>query len=514
MLEGLMAALSPGHLLALCIGTVAGIVIGALPGFTATMGTALLVPFTFALSPGEGLAMLGALYIAAMLADAIPACLVNTPGTPSAMATALDGFPLTKQGRGQAAIVASAFGALAGTLIGGLCYLFIAAPLATVSLRFGPPEFFWVGVFSLTIIGSLAGGSLLKGVAGGLFGLLISTVGLSQTGAVARYTFGVPELRGGVSLVAGLIGVFALPQVISMVADRRQNSYVAKYESRRGVVLDTIREVLRKPFHLLRSGAIGTFIGILPGAGGPVASLVSYNEAVRWSRDRSRFGKGAIEGVTASEIAGNAAAPGSMVPLLGLGVPGSGPAAVIGGALLLHGLQPGPELFATDSALVYGFGWSLILAGFATYLFGSVFSRVLARMVTIPVRLLVPIIVFLSVIGSYALRNTMIDVYVMLVLGVICYLLSKVGFHAGPIGLGLILGPIVEPALTQSIALARSSSVVSVFFARPLSLVLILLTLVSVVWAIWSRRKGARSDGPGEPGAPTADRATTTVPHG
>lgn len=497
MLDGLLVALTPNYLIALCIGTLAGIAIGALPGFTATMGTALLVPFTFAAPPGQGLAMLGAVYVSAMFADSVPACLVNTPGTPSAMATAFDGYPLTKQGKGQKAIVASCFSALVGTLVGGLALLFVAAPLSTVALTFGPPEFFWFGIFAVTIIGSLAGDSLPKGIAGGLFGMLIGTVGLSQTGAVARYTFGVPELRGGLSLVAGIIGVFAIPQVISMIVDRGENKVVATYERHRGVVLETIREVLGKPVHMFRSAFIGTFIGILPGAGGPVASLLSYNEAVRWSRDRSRFGKGDLRGVTASEIAGNAAAPSSMVPLIGLGVPGSGPAAVIGGALLLHGLRPGPELFATDKTLVYGFAFSLILAGFTTYLFGSVLSRALARMVSIPVRLLAPIIIFLSVIGSYAIRNSMIDVYLMIGLGIACYVLAKLGFHPGPIGLGLILGPIVEPALVQSIALAEASSIVNVFLARPVSIMVIVLTVASVAWTLWSRRGGARDDATG-----------------
>ncbi|MGH3383216.1 MAG: tripartite tricarboxylate transporter permease [Nocardioidaceae bacterium] len=492
MLDGLMAALTPGYLVYMCIGVLAGIVVGALPGFTATMGTALMLPFTFALPPGQGFAMLAALYVAAMFADSVPACLVNTPGTPSAVATALDGYPMTKQGRGQAALIASCFSALVGTLIGGLAFLLLSQPLAEVALTFGPPEFFWIGVFALTIIGSIAGDSLLKGIAGGCLGMLIGAVGISATGAVPRYTFGTPELLGGISIVAALIGIFAIPQVIQMVRDRRADPYVAEFTRRRGVTWQTIRDILSRPVNLLRSSLIGTAIGILPGAGSPVASLVSYNEAVRWSKDKASFGRGNVDGVVASESSGNSAAGGAMVPLVALGIPGSAPAAVIYGALLLQGLRPGPELFASDASLVYSFAWSVMLAGVVTFVLGMVLAGGLARMVMIPVRLLAPVILFLSVIGSYAIRSSVMDVFLMLGLGVGIYFLSLLGFHPGPIGLGVILGPIVEPALVQSLSIAKSSSVAAVFFGRPISIVLIVLTVFSAGWVVFSQVKDAR----------------------
>ena len=492
MLDGLLVALTPASLFFIAVGVLAGILVGALPGFTATMGTALLLPFTFVLPPEQGLAMLGALYVASQMADAIPACLVNTPGTPSAMATAWDGFQLTKQGRGQAAIVASGFSALIGTFVGGLTFMFLSAPLADIALRFGPPEFFWIGVFALTLIGSIAGDSLLKGIAGGLLGLLVGTIGISETGAVTRYTFGIPDLRAGLNVVAALIGVFAVPQILSMVAERRKNLTIATYERRRGITLATIKEVLSKPGNLLRSSAIGTLVGILPGAGGPIATLVSYNEAVRFSKDRKRFGKGALEGVVASEAAGNGAAGGAMVPLVALGIPGSAPAAVILGALLLQGIQPGPQFFVSQPVVVYSFAWAIILSGVATFIIGAFLAGSLARMVLIPVRFLAPIVLFLSVLGSYAIRNNMVDVILMFGLGVIVYLLWKAGFHPGPIGLGIILGPIVEPALVQSMAMAQAQTVPGVFLASTVSKVLIVLTIVSVAWILWSNKREAR----------------------
>jgi putative tricarboxylic transport membrane protein len=408
------------------------------------------------------------------------------------MATAWDGFPLTKQGRGQAAIVASGFSALVGTFVGGFTFMFLSAPLADIALRFGPPEFFWVGVFALTIIGSIAGDSLIKGIAGGLFGLLVGTIGISETGAVTRYTFGLADLRAGLNVVAALIGVFAIPQILSMVAERREQLTIATYERQRGVTLATIREVLSKPVNLLRSSLIGTLVGILPGAGGPVATLVSYNEAVRWSKDRKKFGKGALEGVVASEAAGNGAAGGAMVPLVALGIPGSAPAAVILGALLLQGIQPGPQFFVSQPVVVYSFAWAIILSGVATFFIGAFLAGGLARMVLIPVRLLAPIVMFLSVLGSFAIRNNMVDVFLMLGLGVLVYFLWKAGIHPGPIGLGIILGPIVEPALVQAMAMAQALPATDVFLGSAVSKVLIALTAVSIAWILWINRRERR----------------------
>ncbi len=489
MIEGLMQALTPTYLLWITVGVTIGMVVGTLPGLTATMGTALLVPFTFALPPGAGVAMLGGLYVCAMFSDAIPAVLVNTPGTPAAMATAFDGHPMVLQGRGQEAIVASCFSSALGTLFGAACYLLLAWPLITIALKFGPPEFFWLGVFALTIIGSLAGDSVLKGLAGGAIGLLISSVGISHGNELARFTFGVPELRGGVSLVAALIGVFAIPQVLSMVAELRKKEFIAEYKPKSGETLKTISKVLAHPVHVVRSAVIGALIGILPGAGSPIAALVSYNEAVRWSKDKSGYGKGDLRGVTASEIANNAAAPAAMIPLVTLGVPGSAPAAVIAGALMLRGLNPGPELFQSDGTLVFSFGWSLLIAGIVTFILGSLFAPLLVRIIRIPLRLLAPLIMLLAVIGAFAIRNNIFDVYIMLGLGVFVFLIRRLGFHPGPIGLGLILGPIIEPSLVQALYISDATSIGRVFFTGTLNIILIALSVLSISFVVWTRRR-------------------------
>lgn len=494
MLEGLLSILNVGTLSVLVLGVLMGIVVGALPGFTATMGTALLLPFAFTMSIENGLAMLGGLYIAAMFSDAIPACLVNTPGTPAAMATALDGYPMTQRGEGQRAIVASGFSSMVGATLGGLTFLLLSAPLTIVALRFGPAEFFWVGIFALTIIGSISGSSLLKGIMGGIVGLLIGTIGISVASAVSRYTFGVPSMRGGINVVAALIGVFALPQVLAMVGSRRESIVVAPYRQSPGVMRSTSLEIIRRPVNVIRSSIIGIVVGLLPGAGSPVASLVSYNEAVRWSKNKSEFGRGALDGVVASEAANSSAAGGALVPTLGLGVPGSAPAAVIMGALILKGIQPGPQLLATNAPLVYGFAWAVIIAGFVTFVLGSALSGTLARMVTIPIPLLAPIVLFLSISGSYAIRGNLVDVYLMVAFGLMVYMIGKVGISAGPIGLGVIMGPIVEPYLVQALSMTRATGWAGTFLLRPISATLIFITILSMTLAAISNRKERRNE--------------------
>ena len=237
---------------------------------------------------------------------------------------------------------------------------------------------------------------------------------------------------------------------------------------------------MSRPIHFLRSASIGSFIGILPGAGSPIAAIVSYNEAVRWSKDKSEYGKGNIHGVTASEIANNSAAPAAMIPLVTLGVPGSSPAAVIAGALMLRGLNPGPELFATDGTLVYSFGWSLFIAGIVVFFIGMLATPLLVKIIKIPLRLLAPLIMFLAIIGAYAIRNNIFDVYLMLAIGIFVFLVRRIGFHPGPIGLGFILGPIIEPSLVQALYISDALGVGKIFFSGTINITLISLSIISI----------------------------------
>lgn len=480
------------------LGVMAGVVVGCLPGLTATMGMALLIPFTFTMTPETGLVMLGGLYVGAMYGDAIPAILLNTPGTPSAIATTFDGYPLSRNGQAQHGLVAAAFGSAVGGVIGALLLLTLTAPLARAALAFGPPEYFWMGIFGMTIIATLASGSTLKGMTGGALGLLLSAIGISPIAGDMRFTFGVPAFQGGVELIVALIGFFCVPQVFQMVEERRMRYKLVEYKESPGVVREVIGALVRKPILLLRSSVIGTIVGIIPGAGGNIASLVSYNEAVRWDKEPEKFGKGTVDGVAASEVANNAVAPGAMVPLLSLGIPGSPAAAVILGALLLHGLRPGPGLFTTFGAVTYTFIFAFLFGAIAVFFIGMWGSRYLARWINVPIPLLVPLIMVITVVGSFAIRNNIVDVGAMLFFGVVGYVTMKLGFHPGAIVLGLILGPIIEQGLVQSLLMgAATGSVWGVLFTRPISIVLIALSVVSLAWPLWASYAKRRRDGGG-----------------
>jgi putative tricarboxylic transport membrane protein len=482
LLQGLLSVLSPKYLLLMAVGTAVGSVVGALPGFTATMGLTVLLPFTFVLDPTSALVLMGALYGAAAFGDAVPACLIATPGTPAAVATAMEGYRLTRKGKAPQALFTALVASAIGQFTGGLALLALAAPLAELSLRFGPPEVFWVGVFGLTIMASLTGRSLVKGVAGAALGLLLSTVGVSRTESWVRYAFGLPQLQGGVELVVALIGFFTIPEILAMVERRHAEQYVAEYRPQPGAFREVLRETLTKPFLLLKASLVGIVVGIVPGTGGPIASLVAYNEVLRSSKN-PEVGKGSIEGLIAPELANNSVAPAAMVPTLTLGIPGSAPAAVILAALLLHGVKPGRELFAGSHAtMTYTFIWSTLVSGFVLLAVGALMVRLLVLVIRIPVNALAPIVFTLAVVGSFAVRNNVFDVGMMLFFGALAYTLRKFGFESGPIVLGLLLGPIIEPALVTSLVLAQArGSWWEVFVMRPFCALFIVLSVLSLV---------------------------------
>ena len=379
IINGLFHALEGWNLLLIIFGTFLGIVFGSMPGLTATMGLALLVPFTFGMEPAAGLIMLAGIYVGAMYADAIPAILINTPGTPAAIATTFDGFPLAQKGKAQQALVTAAFASFIGSIIANIVLATLAEPLAELSLKFGPPEYFWLGIFGLTIISVLSSGSLLKGYLTGFIGLILSAVGMASLSGDARLTFGFPELQSGISLAGALIGFFCLPEILSTIIGKGQDNYTGeKIRPSLKILFATIFDLLKMPFLLIRSALIGLVVGIAPGAGGNIASMVSYSEATRWDKNPEEFGKGTIRGVAASEAANSAMAPGSLIPLLTLGIPGSPPAAIILGALMLHGMQPGVDLFATYGGITYTFMMGLFVAAFAILIFGSLGSFLLA----------------------------------------------------------------------------------------------------------------------------------------
>ncbi len=481
---GLQHVVSIQNLLLVLAGTVAGMIVGALPGLTATMAVALLVPFTYAMDAVSGLVLLGAIYMGCIYGGAFSAILINTPGTPSSIGTTFDGYPMARQGRGEEAIVAATVGSAFGGIFGVIALIFLSPPLADIALKFGPAEYFWMGVFGLTIISSLAAGSFLKGIAGAAFGVLVSTIGIAPIGGDVRFTFGSPAMQGGVDLIVILIGMFCIPEVLTIVSRGTGGHTAVEYRRTKGVLWETVKKVLAQRANLIRSSVIGTFIGILPGAGGNIANLVSYNEARRASKTPEKFGTGHMEGVVATETANNAVVGGGIIPLVTLGIPGAPPDAIIYGVLLLQGLHPGPELFAERADITYTFMLALGVSALFMVPIGIYGGRLLTRFVsTLPSKYLVPGIGILTIVGSYAIRNNFTDVILMLVFGVAGYALRSLGFQAPPIVLGLILGPIMETGLVQAYLTGQGYSWPWLaLFVNPISWVLIAMSVLSFAW--------------------------------
>ncbi|MDX1605318.1 MAG: tripartite tricarboxylate transporter permease, partial [Candidatus Competibacterales bacterium] len=443
----------------------------------------------FSMEPASALIMLGAIYTGAIYGGAYAAILVNTPGTPSAIATTFDGYPMARRGDGDLAVTLACLASVVGGLVGALCLLLLAPPLAEVALKFGPVEYFWLALFGLTLIAALSEGSLLKGLIGACFGLLLSTIGVAVIGGDIRYTLGSTTLLGGIEVVSALIGLYCIPVLIDMVAN--PDPHLRVTGSGRGFRLpEALRLAWRGKFNLLRSSTIGTLTGILPGAGGSIAGLVAYSEARRSSRRPETFGKGAPDGVIATESANNATVGGGFIPTLVLGIPGTPPDAVILGALLVQGIRTGPSLFSEQGSVVYTFIFGLLIATVLMLPVGLLIGRYAYRfIVTVPKTVLVPIIAFMTVIGAYAIRNNLADVGIMLVLGVVGWILGRFGFAASPIVLGLILGPIAEQGFVQGYLIGNAAgNLWGTFFGRPIALAIIALILLSLCYPLLRRR--------------------------
>ncbi|MDA7984016.1 MAG: tripartite tricarboxylate transporter permease [Alphaproteobacteria bacterium] len=475
VLGGLLEILRAETLLLICAGTVAGVLVGALPGLSSSMAVALLLPFSIYLEPIPAIAMLAALYCAGTFGGSITAILINAPGAPPAAATALDGYPLAKAGKaGQALGMAAA-----SSVVGGIFSLFVlilAAPtLARLAYKFGPPEYFALTVFGLSMLASISGNSAVKNLIGGAFGVLIATVGVDLTTGVERFTFGIPELYEGISFIPVLIGLFAMAELLKQAghADLALERF-----SVRAMKLPSLADFRRVWKTILRSSGIGTFIGVLPAEGATVAAMVGYNEARRWSRNKDNFGKGELEGVAGPETANNAATGGAMVPTLALGIPGSATAAVILGGLQIHGLRPGPYLFESQPTLLYAIFFAMLIANFVFLAFGLAGARYFSRISLIPRQFLWPAVFCLCVIGAYGVGQSLADVYIMLVAGLIGYFLNRSGFSPAPIIMGIVLGSLMENSLAQSMILFDQDA--WRFFTRPIAVFFFLLATLSV----------------------------------
>jgi putative tricarboxylic transport membrane protein len=473
-------------LLPLFFGTLAGIVGGALPGVTITMTIIVVLPFTFGLDPLQGLAAMTGVYVGGSAGGLITAVLIGIPGTPSAIATTFDGYPMGKKGEPGRAIWLGVWASFFGGLLGGAFLILATGPLAQIALEFGPWEFFSLFVFALSMVAGLVESSLAKGLVSGGLGLIVTILGNDPVMGQKRLTLGIPVLEGGIDFLPVLIGVFAFAQIMSEV-ERMGGAHKLAGALDSTVTLavshlKVIGEILGRPVLLLWSSFVGVLIGVLPAIGGSAASMFAYDQAKKMSRHPQKFGSGVPEGIIASESSNNANVGGSLVTIMAFGIPGDAVTAVMLGALTIHGIQSGPLFIAQNPQLAYGIFAAYLLAHPLMVLIIGLAARFMLRIVTVPKAALFPVVLVLCVIGAYALNNTMSNVYILLAFGVLGYAMVKGGFPLAPFILGVILGDQIEINLIRAIMTDANPWL---FLTRPISGALIALSVASLVFAIW-----------------------------
>lgn len=478
------AVFTPTSMLIMCIGTVGGLILGATPGLSPTMAVALLIPFTFHMEPAQGLILLGAAYTSSVAGGAVSAILLKIPGAPANIATSLDGFEMAKRGDGAKALQMCFVSSAIGGIIGILVLIFLTPVLAGWALGFGPSHLFWIAILGVTIIATLDAKSVVKGLLSGCIGLWIATIGYDSIQGVERFTFS-EHLEGGIHVIAALIGLFAIPQVIEMLEIGRNEKSVTIMETKPQSFVASALFVIGKLRALSIGSVVGVIIGLIPGAGGQIAGIVSYDQTRKFSPNREKFGTGEPEGVIAAEAANNAMVGPSLVPLLTLSVPGSPTAAVLLGGLLIHGIFPGPNLFTEHPAVVWTFIDSMLIGQILMMVFGLFIARMAAKIVLVPPPILAAGILVLAVFGSFSVQHSLSDVFVMLCLGVGMYFLEKYGFSAAPMVLGIILGPIAESNYVQGRIIAEAEDGLAAYFLTgTLNVFLIVLCLSSIVYSI------------------------------
>lgn len=453
-----------------------GIIFGALPGLTATLGVALLTTITFKMPTSLAMVSLMGIYVGAIYGGSHPAILLNIPGTAAAAATAVEGHHLCLAGRGGEAIATATITSFIGTVVGVLAMLLCIPILSRLALQFTSIEFFLLAFFGVLICGSLtAPDTPVKGWIAGLIGLLMATVGIDPVQGYYRFTFGIPELFGGIEVIPVILGGFAIPQVLLALRSSSGRVSVSALSGLR----PNWGTVGRKFGLTVRSGLIGVGVGSVPGVGEDIAAWMSYDSARKFSREKEKYGHGSLEGVIASETANNACIGGALIPLLTLGVPGSPPAAMLLGAIWLHGIRPGPLLTTEFPHFIPQMSAILALASLAMLVCGLVVTRISVRVLRMPVTILMPLVMFFSVLGSYALGLNLFNVRLMFVFGVVAYLLTEMGYPIAPMVIGVILGPMADEKLR--VALIGSDGQIGAFFTRPIALTLVILIVLTIL---------------------------------
>ncbi len=464
------------------LGVAWGIIGGALPGISPSIAMALLLPFTHGMDPVMGIVMLASVYVGAEYGGSIPAILIRTPGTNAAAATVIDGFEMNRRGRGGEALGISLMSGLVGGLFGLLVLVVATGPLARVALAFTPPAYFALGVLGLSAIAGLSGRSLAKGGIAAVIGLMIATVGTDPVSGVSRFTFDTPDLLGGIRPIIVMVGLFAVTELMVQAIEPEWEKPSGRAARLRLPNWVTWKRTARAQ---AIGAAIGTVEGATPGAGGTIAAFLSYNEARRWSKTPEEFGKGSVEGVAAPECANNVVTATALVPLLGLGIPGSNSAAVLMGGLLLHGLTPGPMLFVKNPEIVYGLYGGLLVANIAMFLIGLVILTPCLWLVSRPKHYLMAFILALVVTGVYAIEQSLFDVALALGAGVLGYGMRYFGIPQLPLVLGVVLGFLVESNYRRSLVISAGDH--GIFFTDPVSLGLLVASAALMIYSLVKR---------------------------
>jgi putative tricarboxylic transport membrane protein len=491
LLAATAAILAPAALLPMLGGIAAGLIGGAIPGITITMTIILVLPFTFGMDPLQGLATMIGVYVGGESGGLVSAALLGIPGTPSAVATTFDAFPMARKGEAGRAVWLGIWASLLGGLLAGIPLVIGAVQLATLALRFGPWEYFSLFVLTLAVVAGLAEQSLLKGLLSGVFGLLVTTIGSDPVMGVPRLEFGVELLRSGFPFLPVLIGLFAFSQLMKDVEalDPEGRGQILQRDGGRVDLrvnhLRIIGEILRQPANLIRSTLIGLWIGVLPAVGGSAANILAWDQAKKASRYPERFGTGIPDGIIASESSNNANIGGSLITMMAFGIPGDAVTAVMLGALIIHGIQPGPLFATTHTKIVYGMFVAYFLAHFLTVALEWVGLKLFLRVILVPQRALIPVILVLCAIGAFALNNIIANVWTFFFFGLVGYAMIKTGFPLAPMVLGVVLGDQLEVNLIRAL---MTDSDPWLFATRPISGILLAGAVASVGWALYQRR--------------------------
>lgn len=478
LFQGVIQVFQPVTLVYLIMGVLGGVIFGAIPGLTAALGVTLMLPFTYSMTTGQSISMLMGIYVGGISGGLVASVLLNIPGTPASLVTTFDGAPMARQGRAAQALSLGVFASLIGGIISAAALCVIAPQLAKVALMFGSWEYFAMGIMGLSVVVALSSKNMIKGFISVIIGMLIAMIGLDPISAIPRFTFGFWQLNAGCDQLATLMGLFALSEVLSQINGIHQSREIR--EVGKVKLLPQKQDIAGKLRQFLSGSVIGTVVGILPGVGQATASLLSYNQARQTSKDPDSFGKGNPDGIIASESANNACCGGALIPMLTLGIPGDQVTAILIGGLVIHGLQPGPLLFTTSGDIVGTVFVSYIVSCVAMYFIMLLLMKVLIKVLKVPMNYLLPIILVMCMIGAFTSNNRIFDCWVLLLVGLMSYILTKCEFPLAPLVLGYVLGPTIETNL--SLAIIASKGSILPLASRPIALGLLLMGLAMLLW--------------------------------